>query len=147
MRKRKRGAFSAEAQGAGDPLESDDGGAVDVAQTSLDALLASSDHHLLLLESPVRVHVLETVIPAGETTAVHTHRWPNVQYVVSGASFVRRDGDGKVTLDTRAGSGPPKPWTVLWSDSMPPHSLENVGDTKLFVIMVELKDGTAVETA
>lgn len=112
----------------------------------LDALRASSDHHLLLLENG-HVRVLETLIPAGETTAVHTHRWPNVQYVVSGADFVRRDGDGKVTLDTRAGSGPPKPSTVLWSDSMPPHSLENVGDAELCVIMVELKDGTAVETA
>ena len=80
----------------------------------LDALLAAPDHHHLLLENE-RVRVLETVIPAGETTAVHTHRWANVQYVVSGADFVRRDGDGKVTLDTRAGSGPPKPSTVLWS--------------------------------
>ena len=111
-----------------------------------DALLAAPDHHQLLLENE-RVRVLETAIPAGETTAVHTHRWANVQYVVSGADFVRRDGDGKVTLDTRTGNGPPKPSTVLWSDSMPPHSLENVGDAELCVIMVELKDGTAVETA
>ena len=110
----------------------------------LDAILAASDHHRLLLENE-HVRVLETVIPAGETTAVHTHRWPNVQYVVSGADFVRRDGGGKVTLDTRAGSGPPQPSTVLWSGPMPPHSLENVGDAELCVIMVELKDGTAVE--
>jgi quercetin dioxygenase-like cupin family protein len=112
----------------------------------LDALLAASDHHQLLLENE-HVRVLETVIRAGEATAVHTHRWPNVQYVVSGADFVRRDGDGKVTLDTRAGSGPPTPSTASWSGPIPPHSLENVGDAELCVIMVELKAGAAVETA
>jgi quercetin dioxygenase-like cupin family protein len=111
----------------------------------LDALHAASDHHHLLLENE-RVRVLETVIPAGETTAVHTHRWPNVQYVVSAAHFVRRDGDGKVTLDTRAGSGPPKPSTVLWSGPIPPHSLENVGAAQLCVIMVELKGAAASRT-
>jgi hypothetical protein len=112
----------------------------------LDALVSAPDHHHLLLENE-RVRVLETVVPAGETTAVHTHRWPNVQYVVSGADFLRRDGGGKATLDTRAGTGPPKPSSVLWSDPIPPHSLENVGDTELCVIMVELKDEAAVETA
>ena len=112
----------------------------------MDALLAALDHHHLLLENE-HVRVLETAIPAGETTAIHTHRWPNVQYVVSGADFVRRDGNGKATLDTRAGSGPPKPSTATWSDPIPPHSLENVGDAELYVIMVELKNGMAVEMA
>jgi hypothetical protein len=112
----------------------------------LDALIAAPDHHRLLLENE-QVRVLETAIPAGETTAVHTHRWPNVQYVVSGADFVRRGADGKVTLDTRAGTGPPRPSTVLWSDPIRPHSLENVGGAELCVIMVELKDRTAVEAA
>ena len=55
-------------------------------------------HHLLLENEHVRV--LETLVPAGETTAIHTHRWPNVQYVVSGADFVRRDRDRKATRDT-----------------------------------------------
>jgi len=112
----------------------------------LDALVAAPDHHSLLLENE-HVRVLETVVPAGETTAVHTHRWPNVQYVVNGADFVRRDGGGEVTLDTRAETGPSKPSTVLWSNPIPPHSLENVGDGALCVIMVELKDEAAVETA
>ena len=52
------------------------------------------------------MRVLGTLIPTGETNSNHARRSPpNVQYVVSGADFVRRDGDGKVTLDTRAGSG------------------------------------------
>jgi hypothetical protein len=36
----------------------------------LDALLASAAHHRLLLENE-RARVLETVIQAGETTAIH----------------------------------------------------------------------------
>jgi hypothetical protein len=103
----------------------------------LDALIAAPEHHRPVLENE-HVRVLETVIAAGEMTAVHTHRWPNVQYVVSSADFLRRDGDGKVTHDTRA-AGAPTPTTVLWSDPIPPHSLENVGDSELRVIMVELK--------
>ena len=103
----------------------------------LDALLAAPEHHRLLFENE-RVRVLKTVIRAGEITAVHTHRWPNVQYIVSATDFVRRDGDGKVTFDTRA-AGAPTPSTALWSEPIPPHSLENVGDAELAVIMVELK--------
>lgn len=104
----------------------------------LDALLAAPECHRLLIENE-RVRVLETVIRSGEVTAVHTHRWPNVQYVVSSAEFVRRDGGGRVTHDTRA-AGAPAPSSVLWSEPIPPHSLENVGDSELCVIMVELKD-------
>jgi hypothetical protein len=29
---------------------------------------------------------------------------------------------------------------VLWSDPRPPHSIENVGDAELLVLMVALKD-------
>jgi len=48
--------------------------------------------------------------------------------VLSGTDFVRYDGDGGVDLDTRAGAGPPRPATTLWSGPLPPHSLENVGE-------------------
>lgn len=104
----------------------------------LDALVAAAAHHTLLLENE-RVRVLETRIPAGETTAVHTHRWPNVQYVVSSPDFIRRDGNGAVLLDTRIAQSRPEPPVTLWSEPLPPHSIENVGDADLHVIMVELK--------
>jgi hypothetical protein len=104
----------------------------------LDALVAAPAHHTLLLENE-RVRVLETRIPAGETTAVHTHRWPNVQYVVSSPDFIRRDGEGAVLLDTRMTQGRPEPPVTLWSEPLPPHSIENVGEADLHVIMVELK--------
>jgi hypothetical protein len=85
------------------------------------------------------VRVLETRIKAGETTAIHTHRWPNVQRIVSSTDFVRRDGQGAVLLDTRSGDPRPDPGATLWSSPLPPHSIENVGGTDLQVIMVELK--------
>jgi hypothetical protein len=104
----------------------------------LEALVAAPAHHTLLLENE-RVRVLETRIPAGETTAVHTHRWPNVQYVVSSPDFIRRDGEGAVLLDTRMAESRPEPPVTLWSEPLPPHSIENVGEADLHVIMVELK--------
>jgi hypothetical protein len=105
----------------------------------LDALAAAPEHHSLLLENE-RVRVLETHIPPGETTAVHTHRWPNVQYLVSSTDFIRRDGPGDVVLDTRTSPRKTETHSTLWSEPLPPHSIENVGEHELLVIMVELKD-------
>lgn len=48
------------------------------------------------------MRILEARVEAGETVPVHTHRWPGVQYLVSIADFVRRDGDGEVVVDSRA---------------------------------------------
>jgi hypothetical protein len=104
----------------------------------LDALMAAPEHHSLLLENE-RVRVLETLIPPGKTTSVHTHRWPNVQHVLSSTDFIRRDGEGAVLLDTRAASGHTETHPTHWSDPLPPHSIENVGERELRVIMVELK--------
>src|SRR2546430_11020990 len=55
----------------------------------------------LLFENE-RVRVLDTRVAPGETTPVHTHRWPSVMYVVRWGDFVRRDGDGKVVLDRKS---------------------------------------------
>jgi hypothetical protein len=79
---------------------------------ALDALAAAPEHHRLLLENE-HVRVLETLIPAGQTTAIHTHRWPNVQYIVSGTDFVRRDDQGTTLVDSRADRSSPQPGAVL----------------------------------
>jgi len=100
----------------------------------LDALSASAEHHRLLLEND-SVRVLESFIPPGETTAVHTHRWPNVQYVVRGTRIVRRNADGAVTSDGEL----LEESATRWSEPIPPHTVENVGDEELRVIVVELK--------
>jgi quercetin dioxygenase-like cupin family protein len=71
----------------------------------LDALSAAPQNHQALLEND-RVGVLQTHIPVGATTPVHTHRWPSIEYVLSGSHFVRRDGNGNVKLDTRVAGAP-----------------------------------------
>lgn len=105
----------------------------------LDALVAAPDHHTLWLEND-RVRVLNTRIAAGDRTPVHTHRWPGVLYVLSWSNFVRYDDQGKVLVDSRSVEAFKVPPVVVWSASLPPHALENVGETDLHIISVELKE-------
>lgn len=105
---------------------------------SLDALVAAPGFHTLLLENE-DVRVLETVIRPGERTPVHTHCWPSVLYILAMGHFVRCDDAGKVLTDTRASGGFPEPGSTAWSAAMPPHTFENVGDTDVRVVNVELK--------
>jgi hypothetical protein len=105
---------------------------------SLDALVAAPETHRLLFENEA-VRVLETRISPGETTALHTHRWPGVLYVLSFGHFVRRDADGAVLVDSREAGALPQPGTALWSPAFPPHTLENVDATEIHLIGCELK--------
>jgi len=105
---------------------------------SLDAVSAAPRHHTILLEN-ADVRVLETRIPPGDVVPVHTHCWPSVQHVLSASDFVRRDPDGTVLLDTRLSPGSYAAPLLLWSEPLPPHSLENVGATEIRVVSVELK--------
>jgi hypothetical protein len=105
----------------------------------LDALAAAPENHHVMLENE-QVRVIETRVPVKATTPVHTHCWASVEYVLGTTDFIRRDGDGHVLFDTRTAHGRPAPREVLWSGPRPPHSIENVGDTELRVLMVELKD-------
>ena len=73
-------------------------------------------------------------------TGLHTHRWSGSLYVLSFDHFVRRDADGAVLLDTREGGVLPEQGSAVWSGSLPPHTLENVGATDIHVIGVELKE-------
>jgi hypothetical protein len=104
----------------------------------LDALSAAPQNHRVLLENE-RVRVLQTHIPVGATTPVHTHRWPSVEYVQSGSHLVRRDGNGNVMLDSRVAGAPLRAFEATWAEPFPPHSAENVGDVEIRVLMVELK--------
>ena len=104
----------------------------------LDALVAAPDHHKLLLEND-EIRVLDTLIGPGETVPVHTHRWPSVLYVLESADLVRRDAEGALLTDSRADGGPPAPGTCIWAPAMPPHTVENVGDSPIHIVNVELK--------
>jgi hypothetical protein len=109
---------------------------------SLDALIAAPRHHKLVLDNE-RVRVLDTHIPAGDIVPVHTHRWPAVYYTISGGHFVRRDGKGNVLLDTRLLSNQtaanPTGEPARFIESLPPHSVENVGETEIHLVSVEMK--------
>lgn len=106
---------------------------------SLDALHAAPESHRLLLENNA-VRVLETTIAPRQTTPVHTHRWPGILYILSIDHFVRRDAEGAVLVDTRGGGPLPPPGSAIWSNALTPHTLENVGKSKIHVIGVELKN-------
>jgi hypothetical protein len=110
----------------------------DAWPADLDALIAAPAHHTLLFENNV-VRVLDTRIAAGSRTPVHTHRWPAVLYIRNWSSFVRRDDSGEVTVDSRKVPELANPPEALWTPALAPHSLENVGQTDLHVISVELK--------
>ncbi|GAA4281461.1 hypothetical protein [Gaetbulibacter aestuarii] len=106
---------------------------------SLDALKAAPEHHKLLLEND-SVRVLDTLIKPGDITKVHTHKWPATYYILSWSDFVRRDENDQVVLDSRNLESPPKLHTALWSEPLPPHTLENVGSADIHLISVELKN-------
>ena len=104
---------------------------------ALDALVAAPAQPQLLFENE-RVRVLDTRIAPGERTPVHTHRRPASHYIVSWGDFVRRDAAGKVLVDTRTAAARVVA-EAMWGDALPPHSLENVGETLIHVISTEVK--------
>jgi hypothetical protein len=48
--------------------------------------------------------------------------------VLGTTDFIRRDGAGQVLFDTRLENARPGVSEVLWSEALPSHSLENVGE-------------------
>ena len=103
----------------------------------LDGVVAAPDHHKVLFEND-EVRVIETTIPAGDVTPLHTHLAPTVLYVLSGSQFIRRDEHGETMLDTRATADFVLP-RVMFAESTPRHTIENIGADDLVVIGVELK--------
>jgi len=105
----------------------------------MEALQAAPHHHRLILENE-RVRVLDTRVAPGDRVPVHTHRWPAVNHIMTWSDFVRRDADGKVLVDTRGRPAPAVLPFAVWSEPLPPHTLENVGPTELWVVSIETKD-------
>jgi non-ribosomal peptide synthetase component F len=103
----------------------------------LDALVAAPEHHKLLFEDD-SVRVIDTQIPAGERTKVHTHRWPSILYIVSTSDFLRYDAEGNVITDSRKQAPQVAPVAFRFP-AMPPHSVENVGTGLVHLVNVEFK--------
>ena len=118
------------------------GGDPQAGRDPIDRALAvlPPDALTLIMEND-RGRVLETRVPPGETVPVHTHRWPGVNHILGWSDFVRRDGEGRVLLDTRGRPPPANLPFAAWAEALPPHTLENVGLTDLLVVSVEIKDG------
>ena len=53
---------------------------------------------------------------------------------------MRRDAAGEVLVDSRPMDLRTEEPLVLWSEPVPPHTLENVGDQAIHAIVVELKE-------
>lgn len=104
----------------------------------LDALIAAPQHHKLLFENEF-VRVLDTCIPPGEITEVHTHQWPASLYVISTSEFIRYDKEGNVILDSKDLPKPLSESSALWTEPLSPHALKNTGNKDLHIINVELK--------
>ena len=107
------------------------------AANELDALIAAPKYHTLLLENEF-VRVLDTNVPAGHTVPLHTHRWPSTLYILSWSDFIRRDREGEIVVDSHT-IKKPTPGSAVWSAPLGPHTLENVGESDLRVISVEIK--------
>jgi hypothetical protein len=104
----------------------------------MDALIAAPRHHHLLFEND-KVRVLDTLIPPGEKTALHTHQWPASLYIISWSDFLRYDSHGNIVLDSRNLAKQPLPSTAIWTEPLALHALENTGDRELRIISVEIK--------
>ena len=108
----------------------------------LDAMTAAPDHHELLLEND-QVRVLDTRLKPGERTPVHTHASPAALYVISWSDFIRRDAKGNIIVDSRSWDRQPAVGEALWLPPLTPHSVENVGESELRLLAVELKSSVA----
>lgn len=112
---------------------------------SLDALVAAPAHHTLLLEND-RVRVIHTHIPAGDLVPLHTHRSSGVAYVIRSSDFIRRDRNNGILFDSRQAPPPAQGLATQWLDPLPPHTVENVGQSEISILIVELKERPDLET-
>jgi quercetin dioxygenase-like cupin family protein len=103
----------------------------EIPLSDVDATKTDAEHHEVLLEND-RVRVLRMTYPAGATSPVHEHR-PGAMVVLQGGRS-RNIREGESEEETEAARG-----DVGWSEGSPPHATENLGDTDIVVIRVELK--------
>jgi hypothetical protein len=107
----------------------------------LDGVVAAPDHHKVIFENDA-VRVVEVTIRAGDTTPLHEHLPPILNYVVSGSHLIRRDEHGNVLIDTRTDPDYVMP-RVMYGETSLLHTIENPGPADLILISVELKHAPA----
>jgi quercetin dioxygenase-like cupin family protein len=95
-----------------------------------DPLVVNSKTIALKLENP-RVRVLEATLKPGDKEQTHSHP-AYVIYVIEGGKFRNHATDGTTT------DGEFKTGGVIYRDAVT-HSAENIGDTTIRLVLVELK--------
>lgn len=100
-------------------------------EVAIDALTASPANFRLLLEND-EVRVLEYSLQPGARDQPHTHP-PKVSYVVAGGSLKITTGDGKSFVAQE------QPGAASWMGTVGWHYVENIGETTVRVVLVEVK--------
>lgn len=98
---------------------------------TIDAISVAPERFKLLLENEF-VRVVEYSLAPGEKDTPHTHP-PKVSYVVSGGKLLIHPKDGEpFESDETAGA-------ASWDDARGWHYVENIGDTSVRILLVEVK--------
>ncbi|HEU4711086.1 MAG TPA: cupin domain-containing protein [Pyrinomonadaceae bacterium] len=101
------------------------------ASTAQDPVKVNAKHITVKVDNP-RVRVFEAVLKPGEKENVHTHP-ATVVYVVEGGKLRNYASDGATSeVELKAGD-------TLYRDPLT-HSAENIGNTTLRLVVVELKN-------
>ena len=102
-----------------------------------DAVKVAPDHYKILLENE-HVRVIENTLAPGEKDAMHTH--PSGWYYVTKPGTMKVvHADGKIeTWEAKAGESG-------WLKTEGPHTSENIGNTTMGFVLVEVK--SAAKTA
>ena len=102
-----------------------------IERSDVDATLVDAEHHVIEFEND-RVRVVRMTYPAGETSPVHDHP-PGFAVFLTDADLKNIPEEGEpVDLKFQAGE-------TVWGAGGPPHATENLGDTDVVVIRVEMK--------
>ena len=104
---------------------------VSIADTAIDAIVASPDKFKVLLEND-NVRVIAYELLPGQRDQWHTHP-PKVSYVIAGGTLRITTGDGS-SFDITETNG-----TATWMDALGRHFAENVGSTPVRILLVEVK--------
>lgn len=101
------------------------------ASTGQDPVKVNAKHITVKVDNP-RVRVFEAVLKPGDKENVHAHP-ATVVYVVEGGKFRNYASDGTTSeVELKAGD-------TMYRDPLT-HAAENIGNTTLRLIVVELKN-------
>ena len=98
---------------------------------NIDGLKASPANFKLLLENE-HVRVLEYTLKPGEKDSTHTHP-PKSSYIVSGGKIKVYLENGETLFFVENGG------TANWSEYIGKHSVENIGNTTVKIVLTEIK--------